>query len=166
MIESVQPEVIWHGRQGAVTWFHPRACLVPGEGRPTVLMTCQAIGGSDVLGQVHWSATNDMGQTWSDPEPIASLRRHMLPDGLDEGVCDVVPEYHAQTGTVLAVGHNVYYRDNVLTRPSEGRYTVYVVRDEAGHWGERSHCTGRTRIQAVSIPRGVRNALPWRTATC
>jgi hypothetical protein len=137
VIESVQPEVIWHGRHGGVTWFHPRACLVPGRGNPTVLMTCQSIGGSDVFGQAHWSASGDVGQTWSDPEPIASLGRRSLPDGLEEGVCDVVPEYHAQTGTVLAVGHNVYYRDNVLTRPSEGRCTVYVVRDGAGRWSER-----------------------------
>jgi len=58
-----------------------------------------------------------MGQTWREPEPIASLGRRALPDGLEEGTCDIVPEPHAQTATVLAMGHNVYYKDNVLARP-------------------------------------------------
>jgi hypothetical protein len=60
---------------------------------------------------------------------------------IEEGVCDVVPEYHPQTNTVLAVGHNVYYKDGVLTRPSEGRYTVYVVRGGDGTWSERRTLT-------------------------
>jgi hypothetical protein len=47
--------------------------------------------------------------------------------------------YHSTTGTILAIGHNVYYRDNVLARPNEGRFTVYVVRREGGAWSERKH---------------------------
>ena len=100
-------------------------------------MTCQSVTGSDVFGQVHWSVSLDDGATWSTPEPISSLGRRKLPDGLEEGVCDVVPEYHPHTDTVLAAGHNVYYRDNVLTRPNEARYPVYVVRDSSGKWSER-----------------------------
>jgi len=137
MIHSIESQIIWHGRQKGVTWFHPRACTVPNDHGTTVLMTCQSIDGSDVFGQVHWSVSNDLGHTWSDPQPIPGLGRRSLPEGIEEGVCDVVPEYHPQTGTVLAVGHNVYYKDNVLTRPSEGRCTVYVVRDSTGRWSER-----------------------------
>ena len=57
-----------------------------------------------------------------------------MPDGYEEGVCDVVPEVHPQTGTVLAMGHNVYYKDNALARPDRDRYAVYVVRDADGRW--------------------------------
>ena len=137
MIHSIESKIIWHGRQQGVTWFHPRACTTPSNHGTSVLMTCQSIGGSDVFGQVHWSISSDLGQTWSNPEPLPGLGRCSLPDGIEEGVCDVVPEYHPQTNTVLAVGHNVYYKGNVLARPSEGRYTVYVVRDSAGQWSER-----------------------------
>jgi hypothetical protein len=35
------------------------------------------------------------------------------------------------------MGHNVYYKNNVLTRPSEGRYPVYLVRDKDGTWSAR-----------------------------
>jgi len=143
MIAKIRSSIIWNGRAGGTTWFHPRACMIPGKPHATALMTCQSVTGSDVFGQVHWSASSDNGATWSTPEPIASLGRRSVPDGsdtlhpLEEGVCDVVPEYHPQTDTVLAMGHNVYYKNNVLTRPNEGRYAVYVVRDQEGQWSER-----------------------------
>ncbi len=109
---------------------------MPGP-QPFVLMTCQSITGSDVFGQVHWTVSPDSGESWSEPQPIASLARHTLTDGIEEGVCDVVPEYHERTQTTLAMGHNVYYRNNELTRPNDGRYTVYTVRGADGRWSVR-----------------------------
>jgi len=135
MIATIDVETIWHGRASGVTWFHPRACALPQPG--TFLMTCQSIGGSDVFGQVHWSVSTDHGDTWSAPAPIRSLGRRDLVDGLQEGVCDVVPGCHAETGVTLAVGHNVYYRNNVLTKPSEDRFPVFAVRDANGAWRGR-----------------------------
>ena len=38
---------------------------------------------------------------------LAALGRHPARNELAEGVCDVVPEYHAPTKTVLAIGHNL-----------------------------------------------------------
>jgi hypothetical protein len=134
MIQNITHEIIWNGRETGTTWFHPRATALP-DG--SVLMTCQDITGSDVFGQVHWSKTTDGGHSWSTPQPIASLARHDINGGFQEGVCDVVPEYHAPTKTVLAMGHNVYYKDGVLTRPNEGRYSVYVVGDGNGNWSPR-----------------------------
>jgi hypothetical protein len=87
-----------------------------------------------------------LGKTWSAPKPIPSLGRHVLADGVEEGYCDVVPEYHPQSGTVLAIGHNVYYEDGVLTRPDTRRHPVYAVRRN-GAWGE-------TRVLAWEDPRG------------
>lgn len=134
MIERIEGEVVWSGRTGGTTWFHPRACMYPEGDGWNCLMTCQDITGSDVFGQVHWSVSADDGHTWTQPEAIASLGRHDGPDDLQEGVCDVVPEYHPQTGAVLAIGHNVYYKDGVLARPSVQRHPVYSVRRN-GAWG-------------------------------
>lgn len=134
MIKAIDASIIWEGRKGGTTWFHPRACMFPEGETSKCLMTCQDITGSDVFGQVHWSVSADAGRTWSAPEPITALARRALPDGLQEGVCDVVPEYHPQTDTVLAIGHNVYYKDGVLTKPGADRYPMYVVRTPDGSW--------------------------------
>ena len=136
MIEAIESVILWNGRIAGPTWFHPRACMAPAERNPAALMTMQQVTGSDVFHQLHWTESRDLGKTWSTPAPIPSTEWHARPDGVDMGYCDFVPEYHPQTGTVLAMGHNVYYKDGVLTRPSDERYVAYVVRAPEGRWGE------------------------------
>lgn len=103
-------------------------------------MNLQEIGGSDYFGQVQWTMTPDLGKTWTDPKPIASLGRDPVPDheGLKAGVCDVTPQYHPQTGTVLALGHVVFYRGPSFSRGDQlSRYPVYAVRRSDGTWSKR-----------------------------
>jgi len=138
MIQSIDRSVVWNDRKTRKpAWFHPRACMVPGKPLPTAFMTLQRASGSDYFHQVHWTTSTDMGKTWTEPQPIAAFGRVPTPDGLENGVCDVVPELHPQTNTVLAMGHNVYYKGGRLTRPSTARYPVYAVRDAQGNWSER-----------------------------
>lgn len=129
----IENSIIWHGRQYGPTWFHPRATALPGG---QVLMTCQNVTGNDNFGQTHWSVTDDGGVTWTKPHPIAAFERKRLPDGYEEGVCDVVPEYHEPSKTVLAMGHNVFYRNDILA-DREGLLSVYSVGDGKGNWSER-----------------------------
>lgn len=136
LVAGIDREVIFPGRTDGVTWFHPRPCMVPAEGGPLALMTLQSIGGSDVFGPVHWSASADFGRTWSVPVPIAGLGRRDLEGDRQVGVCDVVPEYHPPTRSVLAVGHNVYYEGGPLARPQGPRWPVYVVRGPDGRWSD------------------------------
>lgn len=116
--------------------------MVPGKnGEPVALMTLQEIGGSDYFGPVHWSISKDLGKTWSDPTPIAALGRDPIPgrdDDLRAAVCDVTPQYHPQTETVIALGHVVFYKGKYFARKEQlSRYPVYVTRDKAGNWSER-----------------------------
>ena len=134
LVASIDHEVAFPGRPGVPSWFHPRACVVPTAGGAEAVMTMQTIYGSDVFGPVHWTSSRDLGRTWTVPAPIAGLGRSPSADGLEAGVCDVVPEYHAPTRTVLAVGHDVFYRSNVLARPQPRRKPVYVVRSADGAW--------------------------------
>jgi hypothetical protein len=138
LIKSIQKETVRRNRDGSgITWFHPRACLVPGEG---VLMNLQEIGGSDYFGQVNWSTTSDLGKTWSDPKPIDSLGRDPVPEheGLKAGVCDVTPQFHPRTGTILALGHVVFYRGPRFSKGDQlPRYPVYAIRRPDGTWSER-----------------------------
>lgn len=134
LIQSIQQQSFWSNLDGSgVTWFHPRVCRLPASG--ALLMTVQTISGSDVYGPVHESYSNDQGHTWSKPGPIPGFGRRHHPEGIQEGFCDTVPEPHPQTGSVLAVAQNVYYRDEKLTRPNDGRYPVYMVRRANGGWG-------------------------------
>lgn len=137
LIEKIACSIIWPGRTKGKTWFHPRVCMIPSKANPVALMTCQTITGSDLFSQVHWARSSDNGRSWQQPESIASLDRQMLSDGMEEGTCDVVPDYHPQTNSVLAIGHNVYYKNNVLTQPYQNRYPVYVIGDADGNWSER-----------------------------
>ncbi|UCD51678.1 MAG: exo-alpha-sialidase [Phycisphaerales bacterium] len=147
-VKAIERSILWNGRGGGTTWFHPRACMIPAERGPVAFMTLQSITGSDVFGPVHWSTSTDLGRTWTDPKRIAALGRHPARHDLTEGVCDVVPEYHARTDTVLAIGHNVYYdRTGRLARPQLERYPVYVVRTPDGHF------SGASRLQ-WDDPRG------------
>ena len=138
---KIEREIIWENRSGKGTsWFHPRCCRL-GDGR--LFMSLQSIGGSDFYGQIHESLFD--GKRWSDPAPIAGLGWRACREDTSEGVCDVVPYYHAPTDTVLAIGHNVYYRDGALfdtvgdwgPRPEAAwfRFPVWSVRSAAGEWG-------------------------------
>ena len=140
LIATIERTVLWNGRKSGKTWFHPRACLIPssrGADKPVVFMTLQEITGSDVFWQVHWTMSTDLGHTWRDPEPIPAFGRGPVEGGLEERVCDVVPQFHPPTGVVLAMGHNVYYQAGKLAKPQEDRFPVYAVRTADGHWTER-----------------------------
>lgn len=152
LIRSISKQTLWRNRDGeGITWFHPRCCMVPQDGGGSLaLMTQQQISGSDYFGPVHFTESRDEGATWSDPLPISALGRRPVEghEGLENGVCDVVPEYHPKTNTVLAMGHNVYYRDPKFSLGEQlARYPVYAVRKADGTWTDR-------KILEWNDPRG------------
>ncbi len=139
LVDNIEKVVLRRGRDGSGhAWFHPRACMIPGEDGPTAFMTLQTIGGSDYFGPVHWMESHDLGRTWSDPKPVPPLGRVPQTDGAEEGVCDVVPEYRPPTQSVLALGHNVFYRGPKFSSDQPPRRPTYAVW-QAGRWSERRH---------------------------
>lgn len=142
---------------------------MPGpNGEPVALMTVQEIGGSDYFGPVLWSASDDHGKTWSEPEPIPALGRAPVPgreDGLVAAVCDVTPQYHSLTRTVLALGHVVFYKGNYFARDEQiARYPLYATRGNDGRWSARkilewddprgAHIYSNNCGQRVVLPNG------------
>jgi hypothetical protein len=149
LVAGIEKVVVRRGRDGSgPTWFHPRACVVPCRaGAPAnVFMTLQTIAGSDYFGPLHAMTTADGGRTWTDPQPVQPLGRVPAAAGAEEGVCDVVPEWHEATRSVLALGHNVFYRGPKFSPDQPPRRPVYAVfRD--GRWDPR-------RALAWADPRG------------
>jgi hypothetical protein len=101
-----------------------------------MFMTLQPIMGSDYFGHVHFTLSADGGKTWSVFEPAAPLGHVPAEDGWNEGVCDVTPEYHAPSGAVLALGHNVFYKGKGFDKNQPSRWPVYAVWKN-GVWGPR-----------------------------
>ncbi|MCM8541611.1 MAG: glycoside hydrolase [Lentisphaeraceae bacterium] len=139
LIESITKETVRKFKNDEVSrWFHPRACMIPGEnGRPELFMNIQPINGSDFFGTVHWMSSKNGGRSWSEPEPIGSFAHKPIEKykGLRQAVCDVVPQYHPQSKTILSLGHNVYYRGNYYSNKDQlSRSPVYAVRRRDGSW--------------------------------
>ncbi len=164
LISSISHEVLVEGRQGKnPSWFHPRACMVPDADGSRIFMTLQEITGSDTFSPVHWMSSGDRGKTWTRPEAVPALGRLPAVDGIEEGVCDVVPEWHPQTGSVLAMGHNVFYKKKGFFKEQPARKPVYAVWKD-GSWGPRkylewndprgSHIYSNNCGQRVVLPDG------------
>lgn len=141
LVASITTEVLRRNRNGeeGITWFHPRACVIPGEPQKQ-FMCLQEIAGSDYFGPVHWIESTGLGNTWTEPATIPPLGRIPVPghEGLEAGVCDVVPQYHPQTGTTLCLGHVVFYRGPRFSKKDQlPRYPVYAVRKSDGTWSDR-----------------------------
>lgn len=163
----VQLDVVSEGYDGKFCWFHPRAGAIPGP-TPTVVLTLQRwrLAASDVFYPVSSQWTRDLGKTWTQPvEHTATLGRHPLPNGHEEGICDFTPKWHTRTRTLLGTGHTVYYDENdklVKVRP---RATVWSTYDPAAEtwspWAAlkmpaepRFNCAGAGSTQRVDLENG------------
>jgi hypothetical protein len=135
-----------------------------GRGADTrqLVMTLQGISGSDYFHPVHSSTSSDRGASWTEPALVPALGRVPAPGGTEEGVCDVLPEYHPQTNTVLAIGHTVFYRDGRLFdtmgdwHAEEGglrlqRKPAYVICDAAGRWSAERRTIAFAPFEDCSI---------------
>ena len=112
---TIRTCTIWNNRSGAgLTRFMLRASTRAAGDSDKLLMTLQGISGSDYFHPVSFSTSDDQGTSWSEPQLIPALGRVSAPGGTEEGVCDVIPEYHQQTDTILAMGHTVFYRGGRL----------------------------------------------------
>lgn len=166
---TVELDVIRSGYDGEHCWVHPRAGVVPAAdgGVPAVVLTLQNLwlGGSDVFGPLHEMRSDDRGRTWSGPTPHAeTLGRRSEPGHVTVVVSDFWPKWHAATGTLLGIGHNVRYRNRAVIR-ERTRETVYSVYDpQARAWTRwaalempaepRFKNAGSGSVQRVDLPNG------------
>jgi hypothetical protein len=133
---SIRRTAIRQGFDGRSFWAQARAGVIPDPSKekpPTVLMTAQPAlrSGSDVYFALSEWRSHDLGETWDGPlsHPV-TLGRREDPDrpGITVAICDMTPTWHAATGTLLATGQTVRYRDDnapIVARRRETAYSTY-----------------------------------------
>ncbi len=162
---DIQLDTISSGFDKKTCWVHPRAGAIPGA-PPSVVLTMQKLRltGSDVFYTLNEMRTDDRGRTWSSPVEHATLGRRPEPDGGEVGVCDFWPKWHAQTGTLLGIGHTVRYVNDAIPR-ERARETAYSIYDAAARawspWtalempaGGKFYNAGAGCAQRVDLPNG------------
>ena len=122
--------------------------------------------GMDVFYPINDMRTDDGGRTWSDPVDHAdSFGRRKLDGGVEEGVCDFWPAWHAASGRLLGTCHTVRYVDDNIPRRFVPRSTAYSVYDpDARTWSqwkklempdpEKFGNSGAGSTQRVDLPGG------------
>jgi len=121
-------------------WAHPRTTVIPNShdvGKPKVLMTInrEFLGESDFFTGTYVMQTDDKGKSWAGPDLFPQLDWWKESDEVLNGVIDVTPGWHPQTGKVIAMGIRVRYNLNRDTpnqfiqlqdkRPRLAAYAVY-----------------------------------------
>ena len=162
---DIKLETISSGFDKKTCWVHPRAGIIGGT--PSVVLTMQklTLTGSDVFGPLNEMRTDDLGKTWSKPvEHASTLGRRQEPDGVQVGVCDFWPKWHAKSGKLLGIGHSVRYKDEALVR-APARQTGFSSYDpQARTWSPwqalpmpdeaRFFSAGAGSVQRFDLPNG------------
>lgn len=127
---EIRLDTISSGFDKQSCWVHPRAGVIPGK-HPIVVLTMQkaALVGSDIFSPLHEMRTDDLGATWHPPmEHADSLGKRDEPNGITVVPSDFWPKWHAPSGKLLGIGHNVRYQNNKVI-PFRQRETVYSTYD-------------------------------------
>lgn len=129
---TIQLDTVSSGFDKKSCWVHPRAGAIPGN-PPKVVLTMQKamLVGSDIFYALNEMRTDDLGKTWSGPvEHTDTLGRRDEPDGVIVAASDFWPKWHAKSGKLLGIGHNVRYANNkVIAADKRPRETVYSIYD-------------------------------------
>lgn len=126
-------------------WAHSYLAAIPGagkEGVPGVLIIAQKQlknDRGDYYSGSYQLRSDDLGKTWSGPTAIPELA-WTEEDGYDVALSGMVPQWHPQTGKVLAIGHCAIYdsRGTYIDRPGSQwvSYTAYDPKTDAWSRGQ------------------------------
>ncbi len=162
---DIELQAVSQGYDRKTCWVHPRAGAIPVEdGPPIVVLTMHKlrITGDDVFYPIEDMRTDDGGKTWTGPTAHAdAFARRQLEGGIEVGVCDWWPAWHAGSGRLLGVGHTVRYVADDIPSQALPRSTAYGVYDaDARTWtpwktmetpyGEE----GAGSVQRLDLPNG------------
>ncbi|WP_372638621.1 sialidase family protein [Fodinibius sp.] len=135
----LERSALQYGYDGQYSWVNGRAGVIPAHasvnpiGKPTVIFTTHKVehSGPDVLRGLHYFRSRDLGLSWEGPFEESVFQREALDegDGHERLVSDFVPKYHADSGTLLGIGHSSVYNENNVVADQEGA-TAYATFDK------------------------------------
>lgn len=163
---TIRLDIVSSGYDGVSNWFHPHAGVIPGK-TPTIILTMQKwlIARSDVFFALSHLRSNNLGVSWSAPkEHTKTLGRRAEGNGVELGMSDFTPKWHAKSGVLLGTGHSARYKDNHLISDAKRStaWAVYNTQDET--WSDWRELTmpdlpmffngGAGSTQRVDLPNG------------
>jgi hypothetical protein len=91
--------------------------------------------GSDIFYALNDNRSDDLGSTWSPiREHSDTLERRKEPNGIEICPSDFTPKFHAKSGKLIGIGHNVRYRDNKVINDRQRETVWSVYDDQARTW--------------------------------
>ena len=122
---------------GKRSFAHARVGAIPDagqDGRPRVIITMSELQltGSDVYKAFYTTRSDDLGQSWTEPERSATMSplwEEIAGRKVPVAAADFTPGFHAATGKLLGTGHTVVYTADWKVKRPRPRDTIYSVYD-------------------------------------
>jgi hypothetical protein len=136
-------------------WVQARCGVIPRSKRHPqglLVLTMQKLlmadveGVSDIFADMVSLVSEDMGESWSEPEPQDGFRSRFDSRGIEHVVCDFSSQYHRYSGVLLGIGVTTTYRNKRAAEASDPQRCPYAVyRPETRSWG---------KVRELSLPSG------------
>lgn len=125
---EVELETITKGKDQDYMWTHARSAAIPLD-TPVVITTMSKTlkSGSDVYHDLYEVISQNMGEAWSEPQIIPSLKVYKAGNGY-RSMADMWPQWHSGAKKVLSIGTSPYYSDD-KTHDSWKNEVTYAIYD-------------------------------------
>ena len=170
LVASISASSIATAPKDGTYWMQARPAIFPNNTSsiPIAVITLQK---TDRVGthmyhglEAMWS--HDLGKTWTQPQPLPSVDRVTLTNGMLEAPVDMTPQFYRRTGKLLVTG-TTFLQDPALHRDvrGAGSATAYSVFDpKANQWnawrklampsGNKFYVARAGCTQRVDLPDG------------
>lgn len=130
---DIKRQIVRSGFDGKSCWVHARPAVIPATETTNQIILITAyplrLTGNDVFYETHAMYSEDQGNTWTGFVPYRdALGRRKIPDGREEIMSDLIPQWHQASKTMLMTGHTVVYKDDEIVpglRPRSTAWTTF-----------------------------------------
>ena len=117
-------------------WLQARTGYIPGE-KPfcvTIMNQTRNRFTHDYC-DIYQTISRDGGTTWSDPDPVPSLRRAETPDGYEVAPSDMWTQWHSRSAMVMASGVSFHFAGGRHEHHLRHQVVYTVMDPKTESWG-------------------------------